>query len=116
MLRIARGLRNQIKWGVNSEHVIADVCITPIGSGVSVSKEIVEVERVLRDFPVKCRLHAYGTNLEGEWEDVMAAIKAAHVKLHELGVARISSNMRFGTRIDKLQSLEDKVSAVERAL
>lgn len=118
MFRIARRLnaKSQILWGTNSEHVIADVCITPIGQGVSVSKEIIEVEHVLREFPIKCKLHAYGTNLEGEWEDVMAAVKAAHARLHELGITRVSSNMRFGTRTDKLQSLEDKVAAVEKGL
>ena len=118
MFHLGRRLRakNQIIWGANSEHVIADVCITPIGVGASVSKEIIEVEKTLREFPIKCQLHAYGTNLEGEWEDVMAAIKAAHERLHALGVSRVSSNMRFGTRTDKHQSLEDKVSVVQKGL
>ena len=118
MFHICRRLaaKNRIVWGTNSEHVIADVCITPIGVGTSVSKEIIEIEKILRDFPIKCKLHAYGTNIEGEWEDVMAAIKAAHVKLHELGVTRVSSNMRFGTRVDKHQSLEDKVASVGNSL
>jgi uncharacterized protein (TIGR00106 family) len=106
----------KIVWGKNSSHVIADVCITPIGAGVSVSKEIIEVEKVLRSFPVKCKLHAYGTNIEGEWNDVMNAVKASHARLHDLGVQRVSSNMRFGTRIDKMQSLEDKVEKVEAGL
>ena len=109
-------LSRKLVWGSNTEHMIADVCITPIGVGVSVSKEIIEVENVLKAFPIKCKLHAYGTNLEGEWEDVMAAVKAAHQRLHELGVQRVSSNMRFGTRIDKVQSMEDKVEVVERGL
>ena len=107
---------SSIVWGKTSSHVIADVCITPIGVGVSVSKEIIEVFRVLRSFPVKCKLHAYGTNLEGEWDDVMGAVKAVHERLHEMGVQRVSSNMRFGTRIDKFQTLEDKVDIVEAGL
>ena len=105
------------KWGgAGSSHVIADICITPIGVGISVSKEIIEVEKALQSYPVKCKLHAYGTNIEGEWEDVMAAIKASHIKLHELGVSRVSSNMRFGTRTDKYQTMEDKVNVVENGL
>ena len=114
MISLTRSVwsKNLIKWGTNSEHVIADVCITPIGVGTSVSHEISEVSKVLMSFPIKCKLHAYGTNLEGEWEDVMAAVKAAHHRLHELGVTRVSSNMRFGTREDKHQTLEDKVMAV----
>ena len=114
MLKLARVVLNKhkIKWGTNSEHVIADVCITPIGVGASVSKEISEVAKVLQSFPIKCQLHAYGTNLEGDWEDVMAAVKDAHKRLHEMGITRVSSNMRFGTRIDKHQSLEDKIRAV----
>jgi uncharacterized protein (TIGR00106 family) len=97
--------------------VIADVCITPIGTGsASVHKEIIEVEKVLRSFPIKTHLHAYGTNLEGKWDDVFSAVKAAHEKLHQLGITRISSNIRFGTRTDKDQTIQDKIDIVNNNL
>ena len=96
--------------------VIADVCIVPIGVGVSVSKEVAVCERIFTEAGLKTRLHAYGTNLEGEWDDVFAAVKRCHEALHEMGVPRITSSMRFGTRVDRDQSMDDKVRSVERKL
>ena len=91
--------------------VIADVCITPIGAGVSVRKHVVAVHEILRKFPgLRTKLHAYGTNVEGDWTSVMEAVRRAHEHLHDNGVVRVSSNMRFGTRTDKIQTLEDKTN------
>ncbi len=96
--------------------VIADFCLIPIGIGVSVSKEIAACERVLREAGLKTKLHAYGTNIEGEWDDVFAAIKRCHAVVHAMGAPRISSTLRFGTRTDRAQSMEDKVCSVEQKL
>jgi uncharacterized protein (TIGR00106 family) len=96
--------------------VIADVCVVPIGIGVSVSKEIAVCERIFAEAGLKTSLHAYGTNLEGEWDAVFAAIKRCHEVLHEMGVPRISSSLRFGTRVDREQTMEDKVRSVEDKL
>ena len=96
--------------------VIADVCIVPLGVGVSVSKEIAICERILSAAGLKVHLHAYGTNIEGEWDQVFAAVKRCHEALHTAGVPRISTNMRFGTRTDREQSMEDKVRSVEEKL
>jgi len=94
--------------------VIADFCLVPLGIGVSVSKEIAACERVLADAGLKTKLHAYGTNIEGEWDNVFAAIKRCHEVVHAMGAPRISSNLRFGTRTDRQQSMEDKIQSVEQ--
>ena len=65
---------------------------------------------------IKIHLHAYGTNIEGDWDQVFTAVKQCHQALHAAGVPRISTNMRFGTRIDREQTMEDKVSSVEQKL
>ncbi|MGD0579930.1 MAG: MTH1187 family thiamine-binding protein [Bryobacteraceae bacterium] len=96
--------------------VIADVCVIPIGIGVSVSKEVSVCERIFVEAGLKTKLHAYGTNLEGEWDDVFNAIKRCHEVLHGMGVARISSSLRFGTRVDREQTMEDKIRSVEAKL
>jgi uncharacterized protein (TIGR00106 family) len=96
--------------------VIADFCVVPVGVGVSVSKYVVECEKILREAGLKTHLHAYGTNIEGEWDVVFAAIKHCHEKLHEMGVPRISSTLRFGTRIDRQQSMTDKIKSVQDKL
>ncbi len=96
--------------------VIADLCLIPIGVGVSVSKEIAACERVLAEAGLKTKLHAYGTNIEGEWDDVFAALKRCHEVVHAMGTRRISSDLRFGTRVDRRQTMEDKVRSVEEKL
>jgi uncharacterized protein (TIGR00106 family) len=94
-------------------NVIADLCVVPIGVGVSVSKEVAICERILRTAGLKTHLHANGTNIEGDWDRVFAAVKQCHEALHAAGVPRISSSMRFGTRTDRDQTMEDKVRSVE---
>ena len=96
--------------------VIADLCVVPVGVGVSVSEYIAACERVLAGFDVDTALHAYGTNIEGEWDEVFAAVKRCHEVVHEMGAPRISSTMRFGTRTDREQTMGDKVASVNEKL
>ena len=97
-------------------HVIADVCIIPLGVGVSVSKEIAVCERIFTEAGLTTHLHAYGTNVEGEWDQVFAAVKRCHEALHAQGIPRISTNMRFGTRTDRAQTMDDKIRSVKEKL
>ena len=96
--------------------VIADLCVVPVGVGVSVSSYVAACERVLTDAGLEIKLHAYGTNVEGEWDDVFAAIKRCHEVVHEMGAPRISSTLRFGTRTDRDQGMQEKIQSVENKL
>lgn len=93
-------------------NVIMDVCIIPMGVGVSVSEYVVECHKILKKAGLKTQLHAYGTNVEGNWDEVMAAVKACHEKVHAMGAPRITTTLRLGTRTDRPQTMEDKVSSV----
>ena len=96
--------------------VMIDLCVIPIGVGVSVSEYVTACQRVLEDAGLEHQLHAYGTNIEGDWDDVMAAVKRCHEVVHEMGAPRISSSMRLGTRIDREQSIQDKIQSVSDKL
>ena len=96
--------------------VIVDFCLIPLGVELSLSPYIAECERIFKDMGLSHRLHAYGTNIEGEWETVMAAIKRCHNRIHEMGAPRISSTLRIGTRTDREDSIESKVQSVETLL
>ena len=93
--------------------VIADLCVVPLGVGVSVSKYVAACERVLQEAGLETRLHAYGTNIEGEWDEVFAAIKRCHEVVHDLGAPRITTSLRFGTRTDREQTMQQKVDSAQ---
>ena len=96
--------------------VIADFCVIPIGVGTSVSSYVAECERIFKQAGLSHQLHAYGTNVEGEWDDVFAALRLCHERVHEMGAPRISTTVKLGTRNDRDQSMADKVSSVENKL
>jgi uncharacterized protein (TIGR00106 family) len=96
--------------------VIVDLCIIPIGVGVSLSPYVAACEKILSEAQLKTQLHANGTNIEGEWEEIFAAIKRCHEVIHEMGAPRITTIVRFGTRVDRDQSLEDKIRSVQDRL
>jgi uncharacterized protein (TIGR00106 family) len=92
--------------------VLVDISIVPLGVGLSLSSYIAECEKIFAKAGLKTALHAYGTNIEGEWDDVFGAIKACHETLHAMGAPRISTNLRLGTRTDRAQTMEEKVRSV----
>ena len=96
--------------------VIADLCVVPLGVGLSVSAYVAACERVLRDAGLEIRLHAYGTNIEGEWDAVFSAIKRCHEVVHEMGAPRISTTLRVGSRTDRSQTMDEKIRSVEEKL
>ncbi len=93
--------------------VMVDFCIIPIGVGISLSPFVAACEKVLGAAGLKIALHANGTNIEGEWDEVLAAIKRCHEVVHELGAPRIATTLRLGTRTDRVQTMEDKIKSVE---
>lgn len=96
--------------------VLVDLCIVPIGVGVSLSTYIAECEKILAEAGLKTSLHSYGTNIEGDWDDVFAAVKRCHEKVHEMGAPRITTTIKMGTRTDRDQTMEDKVDSVKSKL
>ncbi len=94
--------------------VIIDLCVVPVGVGTSLSRYIAACQAVLDEAGLSYQLHAYGTNIEGDWDDVFRAVKSCHVRLHELGAPRITSTIKAGTRTDRAQTMADKVRAVQQ--
>ena len=97
-------------------NVIMDLCVVPVGVGVSVSRYVAACERVLQEAGLSHQLHAYGTNIEGDWDAVFAAVKRCHAVVHEMGAPRVSTTIKLGTRTDRPQTMADKVRSVEEKL
>ena len=96
--------------------VIVDLCVVPIGVGVHLGLYIATCEKVLTEAGLKIQLHPNGTAIEGEWQPVFQAIEACHQAVHAMGCPRVYTTVKINTRIDRDQTLENKVASVEALL
>ncbi|HSJ47827.1 MAG TPA: MTH1187 family thiamine-binding protein [Gammaproteobacteria bacterium] len=86
----------------------AEFQVVPIGDGVSVRTEILRVVEVLKTHDFLIETHASGTNIEGELDDILAAVARVHETLHEGGTVRLVSYLKLETRTDKQPTLAGK--------
>lgn len=93
-----------------------DLCVVPMGVGVSVSKYVAACHELIQAAGLESTLHAYGTNIEGEWDTVFDVVKKCHEKVHEMGAPRITTTIKCGTRVDREQTMVDKISSVEQKI
>lgn len=93
-----------------------DLCVIPLGVGVSVSEYVAECQRILAKSGLDYQMHAWGTNIEGDWDDVFAAVKECHERIHDMGAPRITTTVKIGTRNDREQSMDDKIQSVQDKL
>lgn len=97
-------------------NVIIDLCVVPMGVGLSVSKYVAACHKIITGAGLKSNLHAYGTNIEGDWDTVFKAVKNCHEKIHDMGAPRITTTIKLGTRTDRDQGMEDKIKSVKEKL
>lgn len=86
----------------------AELQVVPIGSGVSVRREITRVVELLQGYDVLTETHASGTNIEGELETILDAVREIHQALHADGSVRLVSYLKLETRTDKAPTLAGK--------
>ncbi len=91
---------------------MAEICVIPISGSTSVRNDVARAYEILAATGLELQLHAYGTNIEGPIDQILAAIQQIHTELHNEGVPRIHTAIKLGTRTDKTQHLEDKIEAV----
>ena len=96
--------------------VILDLCVVPVGAGVSLSEYVAACHEIIRRSDLKYELHANGTNLEGEYDTAMNVVKNCHERVHEMGAPRIHTIIKLGTRVDRDQTMSDKVDSVQEKL
>jgi uncharacterized protein (TIGR00106 family) len=96
--------------------VIAAFSITPLGAGESVGGLVAECVRIVRESGLPNETNAMFTNIEGDWDEVMAVIKAC--------VDRVTAVAPRASVVVKVDALADdpggrmaaKVESVERRL
>jgi uncharacterized protein (TIGR00106 family) len=97
------------------DRMIAAFSITPIGAAESVSGAVADAVRVVRESGLPNETNAMFTNIEGEWDEVMAVVKASVMKVAEQA-PRVSVVVKIDYRPAVADALHAKVRAVEEAL
>jgi uncharacterized protein (TIGR00106 family) len=87
----------------------AEIQVIPIGSGVSVRKEVMRAHEILKEAGLGVELHSNGTNVEGEMKAIFDAVTKIHETLHAEGTVRLSTAIKVGTRTDKEPTLAGKL-------
>ena len=95
--------------------MLAAFSITPLGVGDSVSASVADAVRIVRDSGLPNETNAMFTNVEGEWDEVMAVIKACVTKVGEVA-PRLSVVIKIDHRPGVTDGLHTKVTAVEERL
>ena len=95
--------------------MIAAFSISPIGVGESVSEQVAEVVRLVRESGLPNETNAMFTNVEGEWDEVMALVRACTMKVAE-SAPRVSVVIKIDYRAGVSDVLTRKVEAIEERL
>ena len=92
--------------------VSIDLCLVPIGVGVSLSKYIKSCLSIIEEHKLGYELGPNGTAIEGEWDQVFECVKKCHEAVHGKGAPRIYTTLKVNTRTDKKQLFKEKVESV----
>jgi len=86
----------------------AELQVIPVGAGVSVRQQVIRVVNILQKYDFIIETHASGTNIEGEMNDILAAVGQIHEVLHKEDSMRLLSYLKLETRTDKVPTLAGK--------
>ena len=92
--------------------VLLDFSMTPLGKGESVSPYVARCLEVVAASGLDYRLHAMGTTLEGELDEVLAVVRRCFQAL-EPDCDRISCSIKIDSRKSAKGRLQSKVQAVQ---
>src|SRR4051812_15878082 len=92
--------------------VLLDFSMAPLGKGESVAPYVARCLEVVAQSGLDYRLHAMGTTLEGEWDEVFAVVRRCYEALRP-DCARISCSIKVDYQQGPERRLESKVRAVQ---
>lgn len=111
-------IRNHTQKGPRRAYagpMIAAFSITPLGAGESVAHLVADAVRIVRESGLPSETNAMFTNLEGEWDEVMAVIKQCVERVAE-EVPRVSVVIKIDHRPGTTDAIHEKVRSIEELL
>ena len=95
--------------------VLLEFSMSPLGKGESVSEHVSRSLEIVDASGLDYRLHAMGTVLEGEWDDVFQVVKQCYEAMSE-NCDRITCSIKLDCRRGAAGRLVSKVQSVEQRL
>jgi uncharacterized protein (TIGR00106 family) len=95
--------------------MLAAFSITPLGIGESVGGAVADAVRIVRESGLPNETNAMFTNVEGEWDDVVALLKRC-VERVAAEAPRVSVVVKIDYRPGVTDMLHSKVESIERHL
>ena len=91
------------------------VSIAPVGVGEELSKHVAEVVKVIRESGLPNKTYSMFTEIEGDWDSVMAVVKRATFVLAEKGI-RTEVILKADIRPGVSNMMEGKIDRLNEAL
>jgi uncharacterized protein (TIGR00106 family) len=88
--------------------MLAEISLAPIGQGSSVSEYVATALAIIKQSGIKYEFHAMGTNLEGEYDEIVALVKKCSQAMADQGAQRVIIRMYLDDRRDKPSTIEGK--------
>ena len=96
-------------------NTLVALCIAPCGTGDEFAPYVAEIVKIIRASGLSNRTNSMFTEIEGEWDDVMAVVKNATQYLTDQGI-RTEVIMKADIRPGYTNMMDAKVESVERIL
>ncbi|OGH01103.1 MAG: hypothetical protein A2600_11350 [Candidatus Lambdaproteobacteria bacterium RIFOXYD1_FULL_56_27] len=95
--------------------VLVEFSLSPMDKGESVSKEVSRSLEIIDKSGLPYRLGPMGTTLEGEWDEVMAVLKACYETMAK-DCRRITGTVKIDARTGQTGRLQNKTQKLESLL
>ena len=96
-------------------NTLVALSIAPVGTGEELSKHVAEVVKVIRESGLPNKTYSMFTEIEGEWDAVMAVVKRATFVLAEKGI-RTEVVFKADIRPGFSNTMEGKLDRLNEAL
>ena len=95
--------------------MMVEFSVVPVSGDEHVAKYVAEAIRVIDESGLAYRVTPMGTIVQGDWEAVMAAVKAAHERVMSM-TDRVVTKIYIDETKEGEKSFDDKIQAVEEVL
>jgi uncharacterized protein (TIGR00106 family) len=95
--------------------MIADFSIIPLDKGISLSSYVAHAVEEIEASGLNYHVHAMGTLIEGEWDEVFRLIKKCHQRIRSES-ARVITTIKLDDRQGAVNQMAAKKKSVEKIM